>query len=112
MPDFSKALNRLRTKTAVATGQSATLTIGEETGFACALTGSSSGLEFGEVNTDNPRLQFLVPWGSNKALPDVGTPVHVTSGQHSGRWFKVANVSFDGRQTAGNITIDCEGENE
>ena len=112
MPDFSKAAERLLIVTAVSTGQSVTLTIGTTTGIKAAMVGSSSGLEYGEYDTDTARISYMVPWGRTLALPSVGLPVVVTSGQHSGEAFQIDRVAVDSRASAAHIVIECVGVNE
>lgn len=109
---FKESIDRLRTKTAVTTGQAVTLTIGGVAGYKAMLVGSLEGMEFGEYDRATPRVSFMVPWGSSAALPQEGGPVVVTAGQYAGETFVLAGVTNDARVSAGHIVIECGGQSE
>lgn len=109
---FQEAIDRLRIKTAVATGQAVTLTVGAVTGIKGMLVGSLEGMDFGEYDRATPRVSFMIPWGSAVALPQEGTPVQVTSGQHVGEILVLANITTDARASGGHIVIECGGQAE
>lgn len=109
---FKESIDRLRTKTAVATGQAVTLTIGATAGYKGMLVGSLEGMDFGEYDRATPRISFMVPWGSAVALPQEGAPVQVTAGQHTGESFVLAGVTTDARASGGHIVIECGGQAE